>query len=447
MQIPMSILIIGALQLALLIAAVYMTAFWRARYTAHFTAADVLLLALQVFNLIFLSQCMTGYNGIQSTANDYSALLILTQSGFMLLLLLRFAWRLRGARARRRELLTPQSIRETIDYLPGGICFSTPGGRPVLTNHRMNQLIFQLTGHTIMNAKTTWEELLRLNSGNGCVKLDKPWMIKDHMGEEADDDMFFSLPGGSIWRFRKEALTDGLPHYVQLEATDISDLYRYSKELYENNQRLAEQYERQQKLLANIVEINHEKEVLQAKMRIHDDLGRSILTTKQHLWNQTLSENIPYLAGIWNNTIRSLTDFTQIDADAEISPEIELRRAAEMIGCRIDFHGERPVHRKIALLFYATVREALTNAVMHANADRLNVTINPTGRGYHVEISDNGTVTVSDLTEGSGLSNLRKRLEREGATLEVKCGDGVALIAEFPAEGKEASPQEVRKEW
>lgn len=113
-----------------------------------------------------------------------------------------------------------------------------------------------------------------------------------------------------------------------------------------------------------------------------------------------------------------------------------MQRAAEMIGCRIDFHGERPVHRKTALLFYAMVREALTNAVMHANADRLSVTISPAGRGYHVEILDNGNLQVSGLTEGSGLSNLRKRLEREGATLEIRCGDRVILIAELPAEGK-----------
>lgn len=310
MQISMSLLTIGALQLALLIAAVYMTAFWRTCYTVRFSAADVLLPALQVFNLIFLSCYMTEYNGTHLTANDHSAPLILMQVGFMLLLLLWFTWRLRVARARRQELLIPQAIHETIDYLRGGICFSTPGGRPVLTNRRMNQLIFQLTGHTIMNAKTTWEELLGLDSANGCVKLEKPWMTKDHMGEEADDCVFISLPDGGIWRFRKEALTDRLPHCIQLEATDISDLYRYSKELYENNRRLAEQYVRQQKLLANIVEINHEKEILQAKIRIHDDLGRSILTTKQYLWNQTLSENIPYLAEIWNNTIRSLTDFT-----------------------------------------------------------------------------------------------------------------------------------------
>ena len=42
-------------------------------------------------------------------------------------------------------------------------------------------------------------------------------------------------------------------------------------------------------------------------------------------------------------------------------------------------------------------------------------------------------------TEGSGLSNLRMRLEQEGASLHVKCEDGVVLIVELPAERKNKS--------
>jgi hypothetical protein len=183
--------------------------------------------------------------------------------------------------------------------------------------------------------------------------------------------------------------------------------------------------------------------------------------TKQHLSNHTLSENIPNIADIWNNTISSLSDFTQVYTDTESSPEIELLKAAEMIGCQINFNGDRPVGRKTTLLFYALVREALTNAVMHAKANKLIVTVRQAKRGYHVKISDNGGVRVSCVTEGNGLSNLRRRLEQEGATLQIKCSDsgssgssggsvrssgcgcgssdgdvGVILVAEFPEEGK-----------
>ena len=336
---------------------------------------------------------------------------------------------------RNRKLNTAQSIRETIDNLPGGICLSMPNGRPILTNLRMNDLIFRLTGHTIMNAQTTWDELGRIDSANGCTKLDELRLELEDANEiTADGSILFQFPNEQVWKFCREELTDQKPVYIQLDASDISDLYRYSRELYETNQRLAEQYRRQRNLLANIVEINHEKEILRAKMRIHDDLGQSLLFTKQQLLDDTLSENLAELTGTWDNTIRSLSEFTEADVNDDISPEAELRRAADMIGCRLNFSGDKPVGRRPVLLFYATVRAALTNAVRHANADQLNIAVTQTDSGYHVVISDNGTVQALPVTEGNGLANLRKRLEEEGATLEIKCDDGVVLIIDLPAE-------------
>jgi len=50
-------------------------------------------------------------------------------------------------------------IKKAIDSYPGGICFSALDGRVILVNEKMNQLVLELTGHTILNAKTAWEEL------------------------------------------------------------------------------------------------------------------------------------------------------------------------------------------------------------------------------------------------------------------------------------------------
>jgi len=418
--------------MSLLIVTVYMLAFLIMREAAGFSIIDILMSTVQVINLVFLLQLIIGPDKVllSGMGNHFPVMII--ESVFFCLILLRFLLLFRIVIKRRQKPLIPQSIRETINHLPGGICFATLSGKPILTNFKMNELFGMLTGHTIMNALVSWEELRTLEPTNGCAKLDNEWIDQDRKNEAHDETLFFSFPDSSIWRFQKEALMDREPHYIQLEATEASDLYRYSKELFDNNQRLEQQYQRQQNLLTNIVEINHEKEILQAKMRIHDDLGKSILTTKQHLFSQTLSENAALLTEVWMNTILGLEGFGYASADTETSPEIELQRSAEMIGCRINFNGARPVERKTALLFYAIVREALTNAVLHANANELKVDIHTTERGYHVETSDNGSTLVSTITEGSGLSNLRKRLEQEGATLEVKYEDGVVLVVELP---------------
>ena len=81
---------------------------------------------------------------------------------------------------------------------------------------------------------------------------------------------------------------------------------------------------------------------------------------------------------------------------------------------------------------YAAIREALTNAVRHAEATELTVKIEQDEKRYHIEIFDNGSVSVSSITEGNGLSALRQRLEQEGASLKVLCDNSVSLIVDIP---------------
>ncbi|MGI5825240.1 MAG: ATP-binding protein [Bacillota bacterium] len=105
---------------------------------------------------------------------------------------------------------------------------------------------------------------------------------------------------------------------------------------------------------------------------------------------------------------------------------------AELIGCKVVFLGEQTKSRKVLQLLYAAVREALTNAVRHANATELAVKIEQNEQSYHIEISDNSNVTVSKITEGNGLSALQQRLEQEGSSLKVLCDNSVSLIVDIP---------------
>ena len=432
MQIPIGIIIISIFQLLFFIVSVYFMIFLHLGNRNAITIPEVLFAMAQAAILVLLIKYYNSQTTLFPAWSGGENLVYIVNGTLLFLLIICYSRLLRKALASRRDSLTSHSIRETIDYLPGGICFATPNGRPVLTNRRMNELIFTLTNRTILNVHTVWEDLRRPDFANGCRKAELLPMPPGPVDNNAADSMFFILPDSSIWRFSKVVLTDSTPHYIQLDAAEVTELYYLSKELFDNNARLTEQYARQRSLLENIVEINHEKEILSTKMRIHDDLGRSILTTRQHLANGTVTENLPALANVWINAINKMEEYAHINEDSEVSPEIELLRAAEMIGCHIDFHGDRPENRKTALLFYAAVREALTNAVMHAKADRLFVRIWPEMYGYHVEISDNGTKQSSSITEGNGLGTLRRRLEREGADLQIKSEGGVSLIIELP---------------
>ena len=326
-------------------------------------------------------------------------------------------------------------IKKAIDSYPGGICFSALDGRVILANEKMNKLILELTGHTILNAKVTWEELANFASNGKAEKLTQSWLPKDPDKESIHQQLFFRLSDSSVWRFELRFLDSNT---VQIEAAEITELYRLSEELYENTIRLQDMQKRQKALLDSIVEVNLNKEILTAKMHIHDELGHCLLATTKAITEDSLAENADTLRKSWNSTIQDFSNISTVWTVPDSSLQSELMQVAELIGCKVVFLGEQPTQRKALQLLYAAIREALTNAVRHANATELMVKIEQDEKSYHIEISDNGSVSVSSITEGNGLSALRQRLEQEGASLKVLCDNSVSLIIDIPFDFDEA---------
>ena len=126
---------------------------------------------------------------------------------------------------RRKTFRTASAIREAIDSYPDGLCLCSAGGRPILVNQAMNALVERMTGHTVLDAGAVWLELSDSASLREGRRLRQPWLEED----EGADTLFFRFPEGAVWRFRRLPLTEG--DLVQLEATEVTQLCRLSREL------------------------------------------------------------------------------------------------------------------------------------------------------------------------------------------------------------------------
>ena len=224
-------------------------------------------------------------------------------------------------------------------------------------------------------------------------KLEQSWLPKEPgSGDARVRQMFFRISDGSVWRFERRVLDADT---MQLEAAEITEFYRLSEELYENTLRLREMQKRQEDLLDSIVEVNLSREILAAKMQIHDELGHCLLATTRAAAEGSLAENTGTLRENWRNTIRNFSNIPTVRTEPGVSLQSELIQVAELIGCKVTFIGEQPTQRKALQLLYAAIREGLTNAVRHADATELTVKISPNGQRYHIKISDNGSLPVS----------------------------------------------------
>jgi signal transduction histidine kinase len=91
---------------------------------------------------------------------------------------------------------------------------------------------------------------------------------------------------------------------------------------------------------------------------------------------------------------------------------------------------------KETTVLYRVVQEAITNAVRHGKATRIDIEAGLNDDGAWFCIQNNGEAG-GDYTEGFGLSSMRKRLEDMGGSLEIETGQGFKLNGRFKAIGRQ----------
>lgn len=95
--------------------------------------------------------------------------------------------------------------------------------------------------------------------------------------------------------------------------------------------------------------------------------------------------------------------------------------------------SEASLPAMVASTAYFVVAEGLTNALKHASAAHLSVSLTQTRTHLVVEVSDDG-VGGACTESGSGLRGLADRLDTLAGSLRVESpsGAGTRLVAELP---------------
>ena len=80
------------------------------------------------------------------------------------------------------------------------------------------------------------------------------------------------------------------------------------------------------------------------------------------------------------------------------------------------------------------MRECTTNVVRHAGGSEMTVRIQSDERCVTAHITNNGAPPAGDITEGGGLSGLRRRVESAGGTMRLESRPSFALTITLPRE-------------
>ena len=153
-----------------------------------------------------------------------------------------------------------------------------------------------------------------------------------------------------------------------------------------------------------------EKEELNARMRLHDDLGKMLLLARRYIQGK---EDRETLLAIWRSSSRLLEENTEPDPAADAYAYMAV--VARDVGIRLLVQGRLPEDPAAAEVVSAAIHECLTNTLRHAGGDELRVL----SFADRVEFTNNGKQPEGPVKESGGLGMLRQMAEARGIRMQV----------------------------
>ncbi len=375
-------------------------------------------LCANVYILFICSKAHDAYNESLLCRIPYIALLV-----FALIAIIFALYSLFKLNKKSKKVLSVNSVKEAIDNLPCGVCIFNASGIPILCNHVMHRLSFELTGNDINSLemfKTSLEK---------CALSDRILIPKEK-------NAIYIIEDKKAWRFSKNLFTDSNGNsYTQILASDITQLYERKLMLDEENKKLTEITRNLKALSKNVAKETHEAEILSMKMKVHDEIGRNLTATRRLITlKRPLNEAEPILSS-WNKTVKLLVSDTKERSNEDMLTEVI--DAAYHMGIEIRLNGEFCSNEKEAYIIICAIRECATNAVRHANASTLYVDIKNSKDNITAIITNDGIRPENDITEEGGLSTLRKRVLRVSGEMHIISRPAFSLSVSIPLSKEE----------
>lgn len=316
-------------------------------------------------------------------------------------------------RRRLFERITPDSIREATNDVTMGICFADPAGRIILCNETMRELSYMMIG--------SYPQMIG--------ELDTVLFPPGPDGERPSSGIFF-FPSGNVRQFNSSRIAvSGEEGWRQITAQDITELYRVREQLESENRRLAKTNRKLRAMYDRMTDDIREKESLEMKIRVHDTMGRSLITIQDIMENPDEADK--KLAEL-KEAVSILSD-SPTPPDGDIADEM---RNCEKLGVRLILNGYLPKDSGLERIVISAIRECASNCVRHAHGTYIAVDIQERHSIYSVTITNDGEKPKGKITEGSGLSSLRRSVEAAGGEMLTAHSPRFALLLNLPETGE-----------
>ena len=289
----------------------------------------------------------------------------------------------------KKESLSILSVKNAIDLSDNGIMFLNDKGNIILINVVMKDILkeYNINDNYIDNLKE--KEIKEIHNEHVLKCLNRVWQLKINNNKE-------------------------------VIALDITDIYKIQEKTRNQNIEIEENNKKILKTLNNIEEVEKEKKLIKIKNEFHDILGHRLSLFGEYLKQDNINkEEIKFML---DNLFEQFTTLK--------SPEENLKKLIEVykvFNINISIIGKLPKNKEVGEIFFEIIREAVTNAIIHANSKNIKVVITNSLEKIEMLITNDGIKPNNFINENEGIKGMRRKLKEIGGILIIENEDNFIL--------------------
>lgn len=289
----------------------------------------------------------------------------------------------------KKESLSILSVKNAIDLSDNGIMFLNDKGNIILINVVMKDILkeYNINDNYIDNLKE--KEIKEIHNEHILKCLNRVWQLKINNNKE-------------------------------IIALDITDIYKIQEKTKNQNIEIEENNKKILKTLNNIEEVEKEKKLIKIKNEFHDILGHRLSLFGEYLKQDNINkEEIKFML---DNLFEQFTTLK--------SPEENLKKLIEVykvFNINISIIGKLPKNKEVGETFFEIIREAVTNAIIHANSKNIKVVITNSLEKIEMLITNDGIKPNNFINENEGIKGMRRKLKEIGGILIIENEDNFIL--------------------
>lgn len=388
----------------------------------HFKYVPILVMIAALLYVIFQCICdiCSDMNTLYSFLNNIEDYLREMPIVFFLLLILGVTiievFVLSQNKRWEKENITPSSIKEAVDNLPVGICCYESNGQVMIKNNMMEKICLAYTGESLLNAVLFGNVLYSDNEHAEDVII----MNKDN---ENNEDKVFSISD--------KPFSDDKSMLRVMTAVDITEQYKNTRSLKEHQETVIELNKELSDYGKQIVSSITAREVLNAKVKLHDELGANLLAIKRYILNGGTTEERIAIENILRKNLQYLKNETEMKEKDEYAIILE---TAEKLDMKINVIGELTEMEPQRHVIVTGIHECLTNTIRHAGGDELTVVLEEDANMLIAKFTNNGKAPENEIQERGGLALLKALAEESKGTMQILSKPRFELILKIPKE-------------